>query len=70
MGYWRNLMMAALVPPLRALSGYEAAASTRRTLLERADREGAVVALSHLPAPGLGRFGTIEGDRRVWVPLG
>ena len=48
----------------------EVAATTRRALLERADRDGAVVALSHFPTPGLGRFGTIEGERRVWVPLG
>lgn len=31
MGYWRNLMRAAFAAPLRALSGYEAAANTRRT---------------------------------------
>jgi lambda family phage portal protein len=31
MGYWRNLMHAAFVAPLRAIAGYEAAASTRRT---------------------------------------
>ena len=31
MGYWRNLMRAAFAVPLRALSGYEAAANTRRT---------------------------------------
>jgi lambda family phage portal protein len=31
MGYWRNLLRAAFVPPLRAIAGYEAAANTRRT---------------------------------------
>ena len=31
MGYWRNLMRAAFAPPIRAIAGYEAAASTRRT---------------------------------------
>jgi hypothetical protein len=32
MGYWRNLVRAAFGPPLRALAGYEAAATSRRTL--------------------------------------
>jgi lambda family phage portal protein len=32
MGYWRNLVRAAFAAPLRALAGYEAAATTRRTL--------------------------------------
>ena len=31
MSYWRNLMRAAFVAPLRAIAGYEAAANTRRT---------------------------------------
>ncbi len=32
MGYWRNLMRAALGAPPRAMAGYEAAATSRRTL--------------------------------------
>lgn len=31
MGYWRNLLRAALAPVVRAAAGYEAAAMTRRT---------------------------------------
>jgi glyoxylase-like metal-dependent hydrolase (beta-lactamase superfamily II) len=40
------------------------AADTRHALLERAAREDAVVALSHFPAPGLGRF-----DNGRWAPI-
>lgn len=42
--------------------------STRRALLARLEGADAVVAASHLPAPGLGRFATREG-RRVFAPL-
>ncbi len=40
MSYWRNLMRAAFVPPLRAIAGYEAAASTRRTQGWNASSDG------------------------------
>jgi glyoxylase-like metal-dependent hydrolase (beta-lactamase superfamily II) len=39
------------------------AARTRHALLHRARRDQALVALSHFPAPGLGRF-----DAGTWVP--
>ena len=44
------------------------AARTRHALIVRAERDDALVALSHFPAPGLGHFATIEG-RRTWVPI-
>ncbi len=45
----------------------QVAARTRRALLERAERGSALVALSHFPAPSLGRFAARDG-RRAWVP--
>ncbi len=47
----------------------ETAARTRQALLIRADRNDALVALSHFPAPGLGRIAVRDG-RRAWVPIG
>lgn len=44
------------------------ARATRLAVLERLEREGALVGASHLPAPGLGRFQRAEG-RRSWRGL-
>jgi glyoxylase-like metal-dependent hydrolase (beta-lactamase superfamily II) len=44
------------------------ARATRLAVLERLEREGALVGASHLPAPGLGRFLRAEG-RRSWRAL-
>lgn len=41
---------------------------TRRLLLERLEATNAVVAASHLPAPGLGRFAMSDGQR-TFQPL-
>ncbi len=41
---------------------------TRRTLVERLEREGTTVAAVHLPAPGFGKIVRLEG-RRYWQAL-
>ncbi|MEE9147144.1 MAG: MBL fold metallo-hydrolase [Candidatus Tectomicrobia bacterium] len=41
---------------------------TRRTLMERLEREGIVVAAGHFPAPGFGKIVLLEG-RRYWQVL-
>ena len=41
---------------------------TRHTVLDRLERERALVGASHFPRPGLGRFVRTAG-RRVWQPL-
>jgi glyoxylase-like metal-dependent hydrolase (beta-lactamase superfamily II) len=41
---------------------------TRRQLIERLESTNAVIAASHLPAPGLGRFVMID-SRRIFQPL-
>ena len=41
---------------------------TRRQLLDRLEATNAIVAASHLPAPGLGRFATVD-SRRTFQPL-
>ncbi len=38
---------------------------TRRSVMERLEREGTLVAAVHLPAPGFGRVVRLEG-RRYW----
>ncbi len=43
----------------------EIARATRHTVLDRLERERALVGASHFPAPGLGRF-VRAGGRRVW----
>jgi glyoxylase-like metal-dependent hydrolase (beta-lactamase superfamily II) len=47
---------------------HDIARQTRLSVLERAEREQALVGASHLAAPGLGRFVRLEG-RRVWQAL-
>lgn len=42
---------------------------TRRLLLDRLDGTQTIVAASHLPAPGLGRFIAVDG-RRAFAPVG
>ena len=42
--------------------------STRRTLMERLEREETVVASGHFPAPGFGKIVRLEG-RRYWQVL-
>jgi len=42
--------------------------TTRRTLMERLEREGMVVAAGHFPAPGFGKVIRLEG-RRYWQVL-
>lgn len=44
------------------------AATTRRAVLERLEREGARVAASHFPRPGLGQFVRMNG-RYTWQPI-
>lgn len=44
------------------------AAITRQTLLARLEQDGALVAASHLPKPGLGRVVRVHGQR-IWQPL-
>ncbi len=41
---------------------------TRRTLMERLEREGLLVAAVHMPAPGFGKLVRLEG-RRYWQTL-
>lgn len=41
---------------------------TRRMLIDRIERQHALIAASHLPEPSLGRFEMVEG-RRSWVPI-
>ena len=41
---------------------------TRRSVMERLERDGALVAAVHLPAPGFGRVVRLEG-RRYWQAL-
>jgi glyoxylase-like metal-dependent hydrolase (beta-lactamase superfamily II) len=41
---------------------------TRRTLMERLEREGILVAAGHFPAPGFGKIVRLEG-RRCWQAL-
>lgn len=41
---------------------------TRRTLMERLEREGTIVAAGHFPAPGFGKVVRLQG-RRVWQVL-
>ena len=41
---------------------------TRRSMMERLEREGTMVAAVHLPAPGFGQVMRLEG-RRYWQPL-
>ena len=41
---------------------------TRRTLMERLESEGTLVAAGHLPAPGFGKVVRLEG-RRYWQGL-
>ncbi len=47
---------------------FETARKTRRAILTRAEQDNPVVAASHMPAPGLGRFTQREG-RRFWQVL-
>ena len=42
--------------------------STRRSLMERLERDGSTVAAVHMPAPGFGRIARLEG-RRYWQAL-
>ncbi|MGH8056544.1 MAG: MBL fold metallo-hydrolase [Candidatus Entotheonellia bacterium] len=42
--------------------------TTRRSLMERLEREGLVVAAGHFPAPGFGKVIRLEG-RRIWQVL-
>ena len=44
------------------------ARATRRSLMERLEREGTLVAAGHLPAPGFGKVVRLEG-RRYWQAL-
>ncbi len=44
------------------------ATETRRTVLDRLERDGSMVAAGHFPAPGFGRFTRVDG-KRVWTPL-
>ncbi|PKB64124.1 MAG: hypothetical protein BZY80_03735 [SAR202 cluster bacterium Io17-Chloro-G2] len=46
----------------------ETTRSTRRSLMERLEREGSTVAAVHMPAPGFGRIARLEG-RRYWQAL-
>jgi glyoxylase-like metal-dependent hydrolase (beta-lactamase superfamily II) len=46
----------------------EIARRTRHTVLDRLEADGSVVAASHFPKPGLGRFVRRDG-RRLWRPL-
>jgi glyoxylase-like metal-dependent hydrolase (beta-lactamase superfamily II) len=41
---------------------------TRRTLMERLEREGTIVAAGHFPAPGFGKIVRLQG-RRYWQVL-
>ncbi len=41
---------------------------TRRSLMERLEREGTLVAAVHMPAPGFGKIVRLEG-RRYWQAL-
>ena len=43
----------------------ELASATRRSLAEKLEREGTMVAAGHMPAPGFGRLVRLEG-RRYW----
>ncbi len=40
---------------------------TRRSILDRLEIDGTLVASGHFPHPGYGRF-TRSGDRRIWQP--
>ena len=42
--------------------------ATRRSLMERLEREGTTVLSVHLPKPGYGKIGRMNG-RRYWQPL-
>jgi hypothetical protein len=46
----------------------EAAGVTRRTVLGRVEASGELVAAGHLPHPGIGRVGRVNG-RRTWQPI-
>ena len=46
----------------------ELASATRRSLAERLEREGTLVASGHMPAPGFGRLVRLEG-RRYWQAI-
>ena len=46
----------------------EQALSTRRSVLDRLEREGTWVAAAHMPAPGLGKIVRLEGQR-IWQAL-
>ena len=46
-------------------SDAEMARGTRHAVLDRLERDRALVAASHFPKPGIGRF-VRHGDRRVW----
>lgn len=52
----------------RADIDVEQARTTRRSLVERLEREGIPVAAVHLPAPGFGKIVRLRG-RRVWQVL-
>ncbi len=41
---------------------------TRRSLMERLEQEGTLVAAVHMPAPGFGKIVRLEG-RRYWQAL-
>ena len=47
---------------------HDIARATRETVLARLEQQQAVVAVSHLPKPGLGRIGRSDGQR-VWIPM-
>jgi glyoxylase-like metal-dependent hydrolase (beta-lactamase superfamily II) len=49
-------------------SDREMARRTRHAVLDRLERDRALVGASHFPKPGLGRFRR-DGDRRYWAPL-
>ena len=49
-------------------SDAEMARRTRHTVLDRLERNGALVGASHFSKPGLGRFRRRDG-RRVWEPV-
>jgi glyoxylase-like metal-dependent hydrolase (beta-lactamase superfamily II) len=46
----------------------EQARITRRSLMERLEREGILVAAGHFPAPGFGKVVRLQ-DRRYWQAL-
>jgi glyoxylase-like metal-dependent hydrolase (beta-lactamase superfamily II) len=52
----------------RADMDVEVTKTTRRTLMERLEHEGMVVAAGHFPAPGFGKIVRLQG-RRTWQVL-